>query len=139
MLFPKSEVLRNRVGPVCARHHQQPGWGCESWAQTDRFDHNGFCKGMMPHRRLLHKLDYYGIRGSIHKWINSWLSGRSQQVVFDGQASDPVQVLSRVPQGSVLGLILFLIFFINDLPGLLFACSWMTVSCTGTYIQFRTV
>ena len=42
-LHPKSEVLRNPVGPVCARYHQQPGWGCESWAQTDRSNHNGFC------------------------------------------------------------------------------------------------
>ena len=69
----------------------------------------------LPHRRLLHKLDYYGIRGSTNKWINSWLSGRSKQVVLDGQASDPVPVLSSVPKGSVLGLILFLIF-INKLP-----------------------
>ena len=51
----------------------------------------------VPHRRLLHKLDYYGIRGSNHKWIISWLSGRTQQVVLDGQASDPVPVLSGVP------------------------------------------
>ena len=50
----------------------------------------------VPHRRLLHKLDYYGIRGSTHKWINSWLSGRTQKVVLDGQASDPVPVLSGV-------------------------------------------
>ena len=56
----------------------------------------------VPHRRLLYKLDYYGIRGSTHRWISSWLSSPSQQFVLDGQVSDPVSVLLGVPQGSSL-------------------------------------
>ena len=71
----------------------------------------------VPHRRLLHKLEYYRIRGSTQKCINSWLSGRTQQVVLDCQASDPIPVLSSVPKGSVLGQVLYLIFILNDLPG----------------------
>ena len=53
----------------------------------------------VPHRRLLHNLDSYGIIGSTHKWINSWPFGCIQQVVSDDHASDPI--LSSVSQGSV--------------------------------------
>ena len=52
----------------------------------------------VPHMRLLHKLEYNGIIKSTHKWVNLWLSGRTQQVVLDGQASDSVPVLSHVPR-----------------------------------------
>ena len=90
--------------------------------------------GKVPHRRLLYKLDYYGIRGSTHKWITSWLSERFQKVVLDGQASDPVPVLSGVPKGSVIGPVLFLIFIsdLRKISGHLFAFLLTIVSCIGT-------
>ena len=50
----------------------------------------------VPHRRLLYKLYYHGVRGSTLGWISSLLSDRSQQVVLDDQALDPVPVLSGV-------------------------------------------
>ena len=65
----------------------------------------------VPHQRLRQKLHYYGVRGQTLDWVTSFLSNRSQRVVCGGSVSAEEDVISGVPQGTVLGL--FYLSFIS--------------------------
>ena len=95
----------------------------DNWAKAidegDRIDvaYFDFAKAFdtVPTKRLLAEIQSYGIHGNILKWLTSFLTQPRQRVLVNVKSSGWCDVLSGVPKGSVLGLIIFLIF-INYMP-----------------------
>jgi len=91
----------------------------------------------VPHNRLLVKLESIGIRGEVLQWIKAFLTKRKHRVNVEGEISSWTYPKSGVPQGSVLGPTLFVIF-INDMPNVLQNCCKLFADDAKVYDKIKT-
>ena len=90
----------------------------------------------VPHQHLLQKLISFGIHGNLLEWIKNFLSNRKQQVVLNGYKSPSSPVSSGVPQGSLLGPLLFTMF-VNDIPSIVSSPVFMFADDTKIFHVIR--
>ncbi len=83
-------------------------------------------------KNMLRKLQHYGIQGHALKWFSSYLSNRKQYIQYHGVSSDKLKILCGIPQGSILGLLLFLLY-INDLLNSLRTLKLINICCLMTH------
>ena len=95
---------------------------------------NAFDK--VPHKRLMKKMERYGISDRVIKWTSDFLNCRKQRVSVNGKTSDCHDVTSGIPQGSVLGPILFVIY-INDMPNCVDAAAYLFADATKVYKEIK--
>ena len=90
----------------------------------------------VPHHRLIRKLAAYGVTGKILRWIETFLTDRKQRVCVEGSLSNWEDVLSGIPQGSILGPTLF-VMFINDMPDAITSLSKMFADDAKVFRQIE--
>jgi len=90
----------------------------------------------VPHRRLIKKMKHYGIGEKTLNWVQDFLSNRKQKVSVNGMDSTTHNVTSGIPQGSVLGPILFVIY-INDMPDCVAATAYLFADDTKLYKEIK--
>ena len=92
----------------------------------------------VPHRHLINKLETIGLDEHLIKWITNYLTDRCQSVALNGQTSESLPVISRVPQGSVLGPLLFLLY-INDVNDLILSPGSKLVLYADDILLYRPI